>query len=100
MDDELRKMLMQIMEGQQALDLKVTKLRSKIEAKIENEVSDKLNVLLEEQSIMRKDILDIKYQQQADKQISLDIKLSVDALHSNQKKQENKIIELDNKLAK
>ncbi|MDF2673541.1 MAG: hypothetical protein K0R09_1806 [Clostridiales bacterium] len=100
MDEELKKILMQIIEGQQALDLKVTKLKNKIDAKIENEVSDKLNVLVEEQSIIRRDILDIKYQQQANKQISLDIKLSVDALNSNQRKQENKIIELDNKLAK
>lgn len=78
----------------------VKKNVSKLGAKIDGEISDKLKILSDEQVIMRRDILDIKYQQQADKQILLDIKLSTDVLNSNQKKQETKIIEIDRKIAK
>lgn len=96
MDDELKKMLVSLIEGQQALRIDI----SKIGAKIDGEISEKLKLLSDEQSMIRREVAEINQGRLVDRQIIQDIKLSVDALHSSQRKQESKIIELDRKLAK
>lgn len=118
MDDELKNMLVQIMEGQEALKIDFRKeinevkidLRKemnevknevrKLGNKIDGEISEKLKILCDEQSVMRKEISEINLNRMEDREIIEDIKLSVDALYMNQEKQGNKIIELDKKLAK
>ncbi|KPU42491.1 hypothetical protein OXPF_42760 [Oxobacter pfennigii] len=124
MDDELKNMLINIMEGQEALRLDVSNLKegqealrldvsnlkegqealrldvSKIGVKIDGEISDKLKLLSDEQSMIRREVAEINQGRLADRQIIQDIKLSVDTLHNRQRQQENKIIEMDKKLAK
>ncbi len=72
----------------------------KIGIKIDEDVTDKLKLLSDEQSMIRKEVSEINQGRLADRQVIHDIKLTLDSLHSNQRKQENKIIELDKKLAK
>lgn len=81
-------------ESMHADQVEMKKDIKQIGAKIDGEITDKLKILAEEQSIMRKDILDIKDQQKADEQILLDLKLSTDILNSKRKKQKNNIIEI------
>jgi hypothetical protein len=69
-------------------------------AKIDGEITENLRMLSDEQSMTRKEVSEINQGRLADRYIIQDIKLAVDALHSNQRKQENKIVELDRKLAK
>lgn len=107
MDEELRNMLVQILEGQEALKLElkkeideVRKDVQKIGNTIDGDIIEKIKMLSDEQSMIRREVSEINQGRLADRQVIQDIKLSVDTLHSSQRKQESKIIELDKKLAK
>lgn len=67
---------------------------AKIGAKIDGEISDKLKILADEQSLMRKDILDIKEQLHIHDTKLDDITISVNDLHYKYEKHEDQITEL------
>lgn len=86
------------------IELKVENLESKVDnldssvkkigAKIDGEITVSLKILSEEQSIMRKDIKDIKDRQEIHDIKIDDLRLVVDSLSHKQKDQEKEIREL------
>ncbi len=67
---------------------------AQIGAKLDGEISDKLKIMADEQSLMRKDILDIKEQLHIHDTKLDDITIAVNDLHHKYEKHEDQITEL------